>query len=218
MMRILTAGMLVIGGVMAAHAVAPSSPTLSVQVLADSVRVVAAWRPTCDVRGCADSSRVTWQVGTRTPVVRTTRRTADTLWFVAPAWGDSVRVSVTVEAMRRGRAGDPRTVATIVRRLDAPPPPVDSLRVDTLALLRELAVLAVRDSFPVVVVRDTLGGRSASIPEGTMLVNYLCAIGRNRYTGAVAVLTDVTWPDDVANATERRCERARAAYAAERSG
>lgn len=215
MMRLLTA-LIVLLGAGYLYAANPVSPALRVQQTGDTVRVVATWRNPCDARGCADSSRVTWQVGTRAPVVRTTRRTADTLWLTAPAWGDSLRVSVAVAAMRRRDVGEPRSVTTVVRRLDAPPPPVDSLRVDTLALLRELAVIAVRDSFPIVVTRDTLGRREGSVPIGGLLS--LCAIGRNRYTGTVSVLTDVTWPEDVTHAVERRCERARAAYAAERSG
>lgn len=215
MMRLLTA-LIVLLGAGYLYAANPVSPALRVQQIGDTVRVVATWRNPCDARGCADSSRVTWQVGTRAPIVRTTRRTIDTLWLTAPAWGDSLRVSVAVAAMRRRDIGEARTVTTVVRRLDAPPPPVDSLRVDTLALLRELAVLAVRDSFPIVVTRDTLGRREGSVPIGGLLS--LCAIGRNRYTGTVSVLTDVTWPEDVTHAVERRCERARAAYAAERSG
>lgn len=215
MMRLVTA-LIVLLGAGYLYAANPTSPTVRVQQVGDSIRVVANWRNPCDTRGCADSSRVTWQVGTRAPIVRTMRRTADTLWSTAPAWGDSVRVSVTVEAIRRGRTGEPRTVSTVVRRLDAPPPPVDSLRVDTLELRRQLAAIAVRDSFPSVAIRDTLGGRSGSIPIGGTLE--LCVIGRNRYTGVVAVLVDDAVPEDVANRIERQCERARALVASERSG
>jgi len=212
--RLITVALLLLGGAYA-YAASPTAPTLRTLQQGDTVRVVAAWRPACDVRGCSDSSRIVWRWGTQT-VTRTTRRTADTLWVAAPAWGDSLRVAIEVATIRRRLASDVRTASVIVRRLDAPPPPVDSLRVDTLALLRELAAVAVRDSFPIVVTRDTLGRREGALPIGGMLS--LCAIGRNRYTGTVAVLTDITWPEDVANAVERRCERARAAYATERGG
>lgn len=215
MIRLLTACVLVLGAGYL-YAANPTSPTLRSVQVGDSVRVVATWRTPCDARGCADSTRVTWRAGTAAPLTRTLARTTDTLWLKAPAWGDSLRVAIEVATIRRRLASDVRTASVIVRRLDAPPPPVDSLRVDTLALLRELAAIAVRDSFPIVVTRDTLGRREGPLPVGGVLE--LCAIGRNRYTGTVAVLTDVTLPEDVANAVERRCERARAAYATERGG
>lgn len=215
MIRLLTAALLVLGAGYL-YAANPTSPTLRPVQVGDSVRVVATWRNPCDARGCADSTRVTWRAGTALPLTRTLARTADTLWVAAPAWGDSLRVAIEVATIRRRLASDVRTASVIVRRLDAPPPPVDSLKVDTLALLRELAAIAVRDSFPIVVTRDTLGRREGPLAIGATLE--LCAIGRNRYTGVVAVLTDLTWPADVSNAVERRCERARAAYAAERSG
>lgn len=199
-----------------ADATATNRPRMAVEIVqADSARVIAQWSRPCDVRGCIDSSRVVWRYGTQV-VTRSLRRTLDTLWVTAPTWGDSLRVSIEVSSIRRRLVSDVRTASVFVRRLDAPPPPVDSLRVDTLTLQRELAAIAVRDSFPLVVSRDTLGRREGAIAIGSVLT--LCAIGRNRYTGVVAVLTDVTWPADVAHAIERRCERARAAYAAERSG
>lgn len=215
MIRLLTAALLVLGAGYL-YAANPTSPTLRPVQVGDSVRVVATWRNPCDARGCADSTRVTWRAGTAPPLTRTLARTADTLWLKAPAWGDSVRVAIEVSTIRRRLVSDLRTASVMVRRLDAPPPPVDSLRVDTLELRRQLAAIALRDSFPSVAIRDTLGGRSGSIPVGGSLE--LCVIGRNRYTGTVAVITDVTWPEDVSNAVERRCERARAAYATERGG
>lgn len=215
MIRLLTAALLVLGAGYL-YAANPTSPTLRPLQVGDSVRVVATWRNPCDARGCADSTRVTWRAGTAAPLTRTLARTTDTLWIKAPAWGDSVRVAIEVSTIRRRLVSDLRTASVIVRRLDAPPPPVDSLRVDTLELRRQLAAIALRDSFPSVAIRDTLGGRSGSIPVGGSLD--LCVIGRNRYTGVVAVLVDDAVPEDVASRIERQCERARALVASERSG
>lgn len=112
---------------------APASPPrVHVTQQADTMAVRVTWRPTCDIRGCADSTRVTWRIGNQPAIVRTTTRTEDTQRFRAPAYGDSVNVAVTIEAMRRKEISAPRVASQWVKRLDAPPPPVDSVRVDTV--------------------------------------------------------------------------------------
>jgi hypothetical protein len=78
-----------------------------------------------------------------------------------------------------------------------------------------LAALAHADSFPVLVARDTLGWRSGTLPAGDTAP--LCALSRNRYTGAVLIVVpqDATLEQEAQLAT--MCERARQAYAAERA-
>lgn len=112
---------------------APSgAPALAVTQVGDTLRVIAAWRPACDARGCPDSTRVTWTVRGAARPARHTRGTSDTLWLPAPAWGDSAVVLVGVTALRRGLPSPTRSATTVLRRQDSPPPAVDSLKVDTL--------------------------------------------------------------------------------------
>lgn len=133
------------GGLAALRAAPPTGPTLAVLAqTADSVRLSARWSLPCDLRGCADSSRVTWTVSgagngatdavvvLRTVGPRTTRATADTVTLARPRTGDTVQVTVTVVPVRRGQSGTARTATVALTTADAPPPPVDSLRVDTL--------------------------------------------------------------------------------------
>ena len=100
-------GALILAAGAGAAAVPAPAPTPSPLVLelspqpGDSVRIVARWRIPCDVRGCADSARVTWTVGTRV-TVRSTRAAVDSFRLAAPPWPDSVRVMVAVAAVRRG--------------------------------------------------------------------------------------------------------------------
>jgi hypothetical protein len=56
----------------------------------------------------------------------------DTLRLLRPAIGDSLTVAVSVTSLRRGIGGPERLTSVVVRNPDAPPPPVDSLRTDTL--------------------------------------------------------------------------------------
>lgn len=189
----------------------PDAPTLELSpVSGDSVRIVARWRIPCDLRGCADSSRVTWTVGARV-VSRSTPGAADSLTVAAPLWGDSVRVTVAVAAVRRGLVSPAARSTFVVRGSDAAPPVPDSLRVDTLGVWA-----ALRDSFPVVAIRDTLGHTAGTVAVGDTLA--LCALARHRYTGQVLILVpgDPTPTEEAAVAD--RCERARQFYASERSG
>ncbi|MCO4101065.1 MAG: hypothetical protein HEQ38_17060 [Gemmatimonas sp.] len=185
-------------------------PTLTVEMQADSARVIAAWKRPCDAKGCADSYRVQWTVRDAARL-RNTAALADTLWVPRPAIGDTLVTTVAVTSVRRGIVGATRTATAVVRNPDAPPPAVDSLRTDTLTY--EGALL---DSFPVVAIRDTLGRSSGELPLfGT---TPLCALARNRYTGAVTimVLEPITDADEAREA--ERCERARLSYASERAG
>ena len=110
----------------------PRAPRVIVSQQQDTMAVRATWRTPCDMRGCADSARVTWRIGGQPAIVRTTTRTEDTQRFRAPAYGDSINVTVSIEAIRRNQIGAARSVSQWVKRLDAPPPPVDSVRVDTV--------------------------------------------------------------------------------------
>jgi hypothetical protein len=180
-------------------------PTLTVEMQADSARVIATWRRPCDAKGCADAYTVRFEAGS---LSRTRRITvlADTFFVTRPAVGDSTLVSVVVTSLRRGIAGATRTATATIRNPDAPPPAVDSLRTDTLS-----ALAAERDSFPTIAVRDSLGrtdfkGYPVNVPI------LLCAMERNRYTGAVRMLGGESVDAD------GECAQALRSYAAERSG
>lgn len=185
-------------------------PTLTVEMQADSARVIARWSRPCDSRGCADSYRVQWTAGPASRL-RNTAALADTLFVTRPAIGDSLVATVAVTSARRGITGATRTATATVRNPDAPPPAVDSLRTDTLTTLA-----AEIDSFPVIVARDTLG-RSAGtfkVREGTVL----CGLSRNRYTNEVRVFVPADAPVGADEYLGTVCEKARQSYASERAG
>ena len=109
-----------------------SAPRLALTQQQDSMTAQVSWRTACDLRGCADSTRVTWRIGALAPTVRTTRATMDQQRFRAPAYGDSVEVRVSLESFRRKTISAPVVVTMYAKRLDAPPPPPDSVKLDTV--------------------------------------------------------------------------------------
>lgn len=188
-------------------------PTLSVEYFQqDSARVIARWSRPCDGKGCADGYRVQWTAGAVSRL-RNVAGLVDTLRLARPAIGDSIVATVAVTSLRRGLSGPTRSAVAVVRNPDAPPPPVDSLRTDTLSVY-EAALL---DSFPTFVVRDSLGrtGYNGYRVGDTIL---LCAMSRNRYTGEVRSLVAGDAPVGAEELTDEICAHARAVYAAERSG
>lgn len=188
------------------------APTLSYTQQGDSVRVIARWKPVCDARGCADSTRLTWTVRGVARPVKHSRAAADTLWMPAPAWGDSAAVGVAVASVRRGLVSPARSAQTVVRRLDVAPPAPDSLRVDTLA------ALAFLDSYPEFPrIRTVSGARMATVAPGGAL-QFCTLTGRNRFTGAVHIVLPPDADVDTRHALERACEPARVAVATERAG
>jgi hypothetical protein len=195
-----------------ADAATTDLPTLTVDyVQADSARVIARWARPCDAKGCADAYRVQWTAGAA-PRLRTTVALADTLFVARPAVGDTLVATAAVTSVRRGIAGTTRTATTVIRNPDAPPPAVDSLRADTLTL----AERAELDTFPVIVVRDTLGRSSGTfaVGEGTVL----CGLARNRYTGEVRLFVPADAPPEADAYLEQVCERARMGFWFERDG
>lgn len=123
----------------------------------DSIRVPVRWSPSCDALGCPDAYRVTWTLATpqavssadngvvRIPnedlvslakVVRevTVEATADTVVIEAPPFNVVATVCVSVVAMRRGLASTATSGCRTVERFDAPPPPVDSIRWDSVTV------------------------------------------------------------------------------------
>lgn len=177
----------------------------------DSAHIVATWKRPCDAKGCADAFRVQWTANA-VPRQRNTSALADTLVVARPSIGDSLFVAIAVTSMRRGLVGATRTANTVVRNPDAPPPPVENLQADTLLQ----AFAAERDSFPVMVARDTLGRSSGAYEVGTEAL--VCALARNRYTGEVRILVPADAPAEADTVLARVCERARQSYAAERAG
>jgi hypothetical protein len=97
----------------------------------DSARAIAKWSKVCDAKGCPDSFGVRWTVGAQV-TNKTTTNTADTIRFPYPAIGDSLFVSVGVTSIRRGKASSVKTAGNWLLNADAPPPPVDSIKIDTL--------------------------------------------------------------------------------------
>lgn len=128
--RILAA--LGVGATVAVAAVALAEPGIDVTFTQDQVRLTASWAPRCDVRGCPDSYAVTWLRGGTQVRQATTGARRDSVLVAPPAVGDSVRVEVRVQAIRRGQAGPVTSASRWIRLPDAPPPAVDSLRLDTL--------------------------------------------------------------------------------------
>lgn len=200
------------GAAVAATPANPPAPVVGLELSpapGDSVRVVATYALRCDVRGCADSARVVWSLNGQAVRTVTTRALADTFRVTAPVWGDSVRVSVAVAAVRRGLVSEARTATYVVRASDAAPPAPDGVRVDTLGVLA-----AELDSFPVITVRDTLGRNAGTVAPGDSMP--LCALARHRYTGETRILVPADAPVWADTLLARVCERARATYASQR--
>jgi hypothetical protein len=193
-----------------ADASSTNTPTLTVEFQSDSARVIARWSRPCDAKGCADSYRVQW-TARDVSRLRNTAALADTLWVPRPAIGDSLVATVAVTSVRRGITGATRTATATVRNPDAAPPAVDSLRTDTLS-----ALAAELDSFPTLVVRDSLGRKGAALAVGDSVL--LCAMSRNRYTGEVVTFVSADAPAGEEYKIDRACEHARQSYAEERDG
>lgn len=178
----------------------------------DSLRVIGRWAKACDARGCADSYTARWTVGTFTKT-GTRTVTADTVFVAKPVFGDSVMASLTVSAVRRAVIGAARTATTWLRNPDAPPPPVDSLKVDTLAV-SEAAFL---DTFPSWTARLSTQSQVMQVYEQPQV----CILSRSRYTGEAVLLAPVSMtlddPERVAQ-YESTCEPVRKAFELERGG
>lgn len=194
---------------------ANNAPSLSAVQVGDSVRVVARWSNPCDARGCADSVRVQWSHKTAALPVRHSRQNADTLFAALPDWGDSATVGVSVAGVRRGLVGAPRIASLVIRRADLAPPIVDTLRVDTLGMVDAIERAAELDSFPLVVIREAT---DAGLPFYVGGSRQLCAIGRNRYTGRVAILVEYAVTDAEAIRVGEACAAAARQYDTERAG
>jgi hypothetical protein len=200
------------GGMAVASVVVAAAPGLDVTMQPEGARVIARWSAVCDWRGCPDSFRVTWTRGTVEQPARTVPGRADTATIALPPFGDSVRVVVSVVALRRGQASAAKTATTWLRTPDAAPPAVDSLAIDTVAL----RVAALEDTFPRLAIRDSLGRRAVTVAPGAVI--QWCGLAFNRYTGqwVVARLPDAT--PDQQMAYERACDHARSVVATQGSG
>lgn len=122
----------------------------------DSILVPVRWNAACDLRGCAESYRVTWTLRTapltddnkatapRTNtavaqtdvVIRETTVTTlrDFALIPSPEVAQPRTVCVSVVSLRRGLASTAQSACRTVEAPDAPPPPVDSIRWDTLGV------------------------------------------------------------------------------------
>jgi len=116
-----------------ADAAPPDTPQLSVEYYqADSARVIARWNKPCDGKGCAEGYDVRWTVGAVVGAVKRTLALADTTRTKRPTYGDSTLATVSVTTIRRSLNGQARTASIYIRNPDSPPPPVDTLKVDTI--------------------------------------------------------------------------------------
>jgi hypothetical protein len=189
----------------------PLDPVIRVEYQGDSALFIARWNRPCDSRGCAESYVTRWAVGDVARPQRTRTIAIDSLWTARPAPGRSLTVNLSLQSIRRGLLSSTRTASRTISTADAPPPPVDSLVIDTLA-----AQAAELDSFPTIAIRDTLGRREATLRVGESTV--LCALSRNRYTGVVYILVPADAPASADAYLDTVCERARQSFAGERSG
>lgn len=187
-----------------------SRPTLQVEFLADSARLIARTTTSCDAKGCAESYRFQWAATAATRTV-TKASVVDTFYVPRPTVGDSLMVSVSVTAIRRGISSAPRTATTWVRNPDAAPPRVDSIVIDTLALQAEAAF---RDTFPTFEVRMSTGRLGMAIGESPQL----CVLSKNHYTGEATLMIPIVIDSVRAAQIESVCEPARVAYQSEVSG
>lgn len=201
-----------------AGAESTSRPTLRVEYLqTDSVRVIARWSRPCDAKGCADKFTVQWQLNT---LPKATAYTVDTAYFKKPAFGDTLAVTVFVVSIRRKIEGAMRSASVVIRNPDAAPPPVDSLRADTLETRADsIYEAALLDTFPVWVARDSLGQqppRTWGMSVGDNRT--LCILSRSRYTGEARILVAGDAPPAMEAWLMEHCETARSLYAGERGG
>jgi hypothetical protein len=98
-------------------------------------RVAATWNPACDALGCADRYAIAWQLSTaEVPLRRDTITGTETAVTVAgPLPGDTLVVTLTLRAQRRGLWSPPASASiTIVGPADAPPPAPGDIKLDTL--------------------------------------------------------------------------------------
>lgn len=177
----------------------------------DSLRVIGRWAKSCDTRGCADAYNTRWTVGTFTKA-STKAATADTVFVAKPAFGDSLMASLSVAAVRRNVISATRTASTWLRNPDAAPPPVDSLKVDTLAV----AEAAFLDSFPEWVARLSTQSQTMQVYEQPQV----CNMRRNRFTGEAVLFAPMELQGDSARSAqyEQTCEPVRKAFELERGG
>jgi hypothetical protein len=178
-------------------------PRLEVTYQNDStVLVKASWSRPCDSKGCADSYRVVWN---NSDVRKTITVQRDSTIYRLPVFPDSSLVTISVTSIRRGILGTSRTSSLYIKNPDSPPPPVDSLRVDTLNI--EEALL---DSFPLVtqrILRSEFG-----VGDST----FICALAKNRYTGRVRIVIDPSWINSEVEEVNVKCEILRKGLETER--
>jgi hypothetical protein len=107
------------------------SPTAS----DDSARVIARWGASGNSLGNADAY---WVEFTTDKGFRRERKVvglADTAVIALPMPPDSVRVTVTVVAERRGQLSQPVTASRYFKRSDAAPPPPGPVVIDTVTVV-----------------------------------------------------------------------------------
>jgi hypothetical protein len=95
--------------------------------------VYISWTAPCNALGCADQYRVTWTINGAAQPQRTLTGLRDSFQVTVPLPPATVTVSASVIAVRRGIASAARASQTLtLRQNEEPPPPVDSVKIDTL--------------------------------------------------------------------------------------
>lgn len=176
MMRAAIVGAVLAGSAFAVRTPPALSVSLTTQTQGDSITVKASWAGACNALGCPDGYRVTWLVNGVALPLRTTPNVRDsTRAYRLPCPSNTI-VQVAVVAMRRGWSSSGTTQTRTIACVDAPPPPVDSLTIDTSFVAR-----AARDSYPVWELRQSQALRAIGDTAQA------CLFARNRYTHAITV-------------------------------
>jgi hypothetical protein len=201
------------------------APTVSTALAGsppDTLYVVTSWTPKADHFGPPDAYLLNYAVNGRALPTRRVTRTRDTLRIGRPVCPETTITQVAIIALRREKPAAGVTATRVWRCYDRAPLPVDSIVIDTgaarPAIEDSAEIAAFRDTFPVIVARDT---RGMALPTYVTAVGDtidVCLLARNRFTGQAVTLEDVRDPEPVRQAYANRCERARRAYEAERSG
>jgi hypothetical protein len=164
--------------------------------------------------GVRFSNRLTPDKDGRTLVATLTPRVG---WTGPYQWRATLNDTVRVDSILPDSAGGltdtvwtPYPTCAVYRVTVRPVGAPDSLtRMERLCRNATATELAFADSFPAVVLRDSLGGFSGTLTIGDR--RPLCALARNRYTGQVVIVLPPL-SDSATGAAEAACEAARVAY------
>ena len=132
MMRLATLALLAVSGIATLQTPPGLTVSMGARVRVDSITAVASWQPKCDALGCPDSYRITWLVNGVAQPSRTATATRDSVRVLRAPCPSNTIAQVSIVALRRGLPSSGAMISRTIPCLDAAPPPVDSLKIDTL--------------------------------------------------------------------------------------